>query len=239
MDSELTGDLGSNNIILPNIIYSGVPSGYDCLVLSDLVRSSGSAIFVLKDDKRIATTIAGMEFFSPDINVIEFPAWDCLPYDRSSPKNDIISKRVATLVELSKAQQKRASIILISISAFLQRVPSVKYCTNRELLLVKGEEVSRDKLEHYLVHNGYRRVATVFEPGDFCIRGNIVDILYAPLTAGEITLATNFAACTRSIMIALVSIIVFYYLVDLQFYNFLNLGYFSSLNRSFLIFFQK
>ena len=177
MDSELTGDLGSNNIILPNIIYSGVPSGYDCLVLSDLVRSSGSAIFVLKDDKRIAATIAGMEFFSPDINVIEFPAWDCLPYDRSSPKNDIISKRVATLVELSKAPQKCKSIILISISAFLQRVPSVKYCTNRELLLVKGEEVSRDKLEHYLVYNGYRRVATVFETGDFCIRGNIIFLI--------------------------------------------------------------
>ena len=51
MDSDLTGDLGNSNIILPTIIYSGVPAGYDCLVLSDLVRSSGSAIFVLKDDK--------------------------------------------------------------------------------------------------------------------------------------------------------------------------------------------
>ena len=176
MDSDLTGDLGNSNIILPTIIYSGVPAGYDCIVLSDLVRSSGSAIFVLKDDKRIATTIAGMEFFSPDINVIEFPAWDCLPFDRSSPKNDIISKRVAALMELSKPQQKSKSLILTSISAFLQRVPSVKYYANRELLLTKGEHVSRDKLERYLGHNGYRRVATVFEPGDFCIRGNIVDI---------------------------------------------------------------
>ena len=106
MDSDLTGDLSSNNIILPNIIYSGVPSGYDCMVLADLVRAGRSAIFVLKDDKRIAATIAGLEFFSPEINVIEFPAWDCLPYDRSSPKNDIISKRVAALMELSKPQQK-------------------------------------------------------------------------------------------------------------------------------------
>jgi ABC-2 type transport system permease protein len=52
------------------------------------------------------------------------------------------------------------------------------------------------------------------------IQGNIVDILYAPLTAGEITLATNLAACTRSIMIASVSIIVFSFIVELEFYNF-------------------
>ena len=52
------------------------------------------------------------------------------------------------------------------------------------------------------------------------IQGNIVDILYAPLTAGEITVAINLAACTRSIMIALVSIVVFNFIVDLEFYNF-------------------
>ena len=52
------------------------------------------------------------------------------------------------------------------------------------------------------------------------IQGNIVDILYAPLTAGEITLAINLAACTRSIMIALVSIVVFYFIVDLEFHSF-------------------
>jgi ABC-2 type transport system permease protein len=52
------------------------------------------------------------------------------------------------------------------------------------------------------------------------IQGNIVDILYAPLTAGEITLATNLAACTRSIMIALVSIIVFSFLVEIEIKNF-------------------
>ena len=52
------------------------------------------------------------------------------------------------------------------------------------------------------------------------IQGNIVDILYAPLTAGEITLAINLAACTRSIMIAIVSMVVFYFIVDLEFYSF-------------------
>ena len=52
------------------------------------------------------------------------------------------------------------------------------------------------------------------------IQGNIVDILYAPMTAGEITLAINLAACTRSAIIALVSIIVFNFIIDLEFYSF-------------------
>jgi len=66
------------------------------------------------------------------------------------------------------------------------------------------------------------------------IQGNIVDILYAPLTAGEITLAINLAACTRSIMIALVSIIVFSFIVGLEFYNFFYIFIFTFLGAFIL-----
>ena len=66
------------------------------------------------------------------------------------------------------------------------------------------------------------------------IQGNIVDILYAPMTAGEITLAINFAACTRSLMIALISIIVFTFIVDLKFYNFFYIFIFTFLGAFIL-----
>ena len=66
------------------------------------------------------------------------------------------------------------------------------------------------------------------------IQGNIVDILYAPLTAAEITLALNLAACTRSIMIAIVSIFVFVFIVDLQFYNFFYIFVFTFLGAFIL-----
>jgi len=66
------------------------------------------------------------------------------------------------------------------------------------------------------------------------IQGNIVDILYAPLTAGEITLAINLAACTRSFIIALVSIIVFNFIVDLEFHNFFYIFIFTFLG-SFIL----
>jgi len=66
------------------------------------------------------------------------------------------------------------------------------------------------------------------------IQGNIVDILYAPLNASEITLAINLAACTRSIIIAAVSIIVFSFIVDLKYYNFLYIIAFTFLG-SFIL----
>jgi len=66
------------------------------------------------------------------------------------------------------------------------------------------------------------------------IQGNIVDILYAPLTPAEITLALNLAACTRSVMIAAVCIIVFTFVVDLQFYNFFYIIIFTILG-SFIL----
>ena len=66
------------------------------------------------------------------------------------------------------------------------------------------------------------------------IQGNIVDILYAPLTAGEITLAINLAACTRSIIIALFSIVVFSFIVELEFYNFVYIIIFVLLGAFIL-----
>ena len=66
------------------------------------------------------------------------------------------------------------------------------------------------------------------------IQGNIVDILYAPLTSSEITLATNLAACTRSVIIALVSIIVFSFIVELKFHNFFYILIFTILG-SFIL----
>ena len=66
------------------------------------------------------------------------------------------------------------------------------------------------------------------------IQGNIVDILYAPMTAAEITLAINLAACTRSVMIAIVSIVVFSFIVELEFYSFFYIFIFTFLGAFIL-----
>ncbi len=55
---------------------------------------------IARDDQRASVLIAAFSFFAPDIEVIDFPAWDCLPYDRVSPRVEIASRRMAALASL-------------------------------------------------------------------------------------------------------------------------------------------
>ena len=85
------------------------PEGADALILADLVRLRRAQglgnvqVYVARDDARAAAMAATLSFFAPDLELIDFPAWDCLPYDRVSPKVEIVSQRMATLSLNSRA----------------------------------------------------------------------------------------------------------------------------------------
>ena len=84
------------------ITVSGAPEGFDARILVDEMRRKGTpVIHVARDDKRLAATREALGFFAPDITVLDFPAWDCLPYDRVSPNSDIAAARMATLAGLA------------------------------------------------------------------------------------------------------------------------------------------
>lgn len=107
-------------------LLGGVPEGYDGVVLSQLIDADQTVLFVARDDRRMAALKASLAFFASDVEVIEFPAWDCLPYDRVSPKSDIIAARIDALTNLVDRQQDQPRIILTTIAALLQRVPARK-----------------------------------------------------------------------------------------------------------------
>src|SRR3954453_11800882 len=77
----------------------GAPEGHDAATIGRLAAESGSRIWlhVCRDDGRVARFAAALTFFHPGINVLTFPAWDCLPYDRISPNGEITSRRIDTL----------------------------------------------------------------------------------------------------------------------------------------------
>jgi len=114
-------------------------------------------------------------FFAPSLTVLSFPAWDCLPYDRVSPKPDIESRRLATLAALAKGGDKPA-VIVTTINALLQRVPPRTAIAGASFAAKNGAEVDREALVAFLAGNGYVRAGTVREPGDFALRGGIVDL---------------------------------------------------------------
>jgi transcription-repair coupling factor (superfamily II helicase) len=160
-----------------------VPEGFDALVLADITRAraeagEGTIIHIARDDARLAALAEALNYFAPELEVMNFPAWDCLPYDRVSPNPDIVSRRMASLSRLNARKDNNAKplILLTTVNAALQRVPPRAMVETSAWSAHVGNVIDLDKLTAYLIANGYSRTGTVREPGEFAIRGGIVDI---------------------------------------------------------------
>ncbi len=171
-----------------DLIVSGVPDGVDALVFTRAVKRTGQqAVFVARDDSRAAAFAKACAFFAPDIPVIHLPAWDCLPYDRVSPGRIIAARRSAALYELATQNDDGPSIVITTGNAISQYVPPRDKIQNAGFTAKAGHILKREALEEYLSLNGYSRASTVMEPGDFAIRGGLVDV-FSPALSDPIRL---------------------------------------------------
>ncbi len=159
---------------------AGLPEGADALALAELARTTGGQdiLHVARDGQRLERLQDGLRFFAPEREVLVFPAWDCLPYDRLSPHPDIVAERLETLVRLAapKRPGAPARIILASVGAALQKVPPRSLYAEAAVTLKKGQTVDVNWLTKFLGENGYGRSETVMEPGEFAVRGGLVDL---------------------------------------------------------------
>jgi len=160
------------------LIASGVPGGFDAMLLADLAGRNAKrpVLYVASDDGRLAAMAAAVKFFAPDIEVLLFPAWDCLPYDRVSPQCDIVARRMATLSRLTAGKQTKPLLVLTTINAALQRVPAPAAVKDATFHAEPGDEVDLVALTDFLASNGYTRSGQVMEPGEFAVRGGLIDI---------------------------------------------------------------
>src|SRR6201996_9684877 len=111
---------------------ASTPEGHDAFVIGDAV-SRGAAktlLHICRDDGRMARTLQALQFFYPDIEVVTFPAWDCLPYDRVSPNAEITSRRIDALTRLEEAPDV-SRIVLTPVNGAMQRVPPRKAFVER------------------------------------------------------------------------------------------------------------
>jgi transcription-repair coupling factor (superfamily II helicase) len=125
----------------------------------------------------LETAAALVRFFNPTRHVLLFPAWDCLPYDRVSPKKDIMAMRLRTLDQLLQAPLS-SYCILTTLSAIGQRLPPRTFLQNA-CSLQKGNRFAFSALIEQLCTLGFTRTETVFSPGEFSVRGGIIDIFPA------------------------------------------------------------
>src|SRR5690348_14267713 len=136
----------------------------------------------------MAQLARALAFFAPDLALLEFPAWDCQPYDRVSPHAGFVAQRMTTLARLARLKGRAgASILLTTVNAVLQRVPKKTLLAAQTLSAAPGNMLAMDGIVGWLDLNGFMRASTVREPGDYAVRGGIVD-LFPPGTAEPVWL---------------------------------------------------
>ncbi len=169
-----------------HITVAGAPEGFDARLILDEVSKRGAVLHVARDDKRLAAMQAALRFFAPDMPVLVFPGWDCLPYDRVSPNADISAQRMATLAALVHKMPSQY-VVLTTLNAATQRVPARALLQEAAFSARVGSRVDEGSLRTFLVRMGFVQSPTVMEPGDYAIRGGIIDI-YPPGDLGPVRL---------------------------------------------------
>ncbi|MFZ4806467.1 MAG: transcription-repair coupling factor [Hyphomicrobiaceae bacterium] len=165
-----------------DLIFSGVPEGLDALVLAQLARSGGqkdaanAVLHIARDDRRLDQLEAALGFFAPDLRVISIPAWDTVPYDRIGPNAEIVAKRITSLAKLVLGGRKDPTVVLTTVNAVLQKVPPRDFIRAALRPLAPGQRVDMNRLVHRLTQSGFVRTGTVMEPGEYAVRGGILDI---------------------------------------------------------------
>jgi transcription-repair coupling factor (superfamily II helicase) len=165
-----------------------VADGAEGLVVTHLARAVAaskdappiSLAVVCRDGQRMGALSRALAFFGPDIQVMEFPAWDCLPYDRVSPNAAVVAQRMTVLSRLTRVKGRdKPSILLTTVNAALQRVPTRDFVATHALSVAPGNVIGMQGVVDWLELNGFIRASTVREPGDYAVRGGILD-LYPP-----------------------------------------------------------
>ena len=166
------------------LTFASLARGAQPLVLADLARAAPSrVVFIAPDDAAMRMIADTTGYFAPELEVIEFPAWDCLPFDRSSPALSISAQRLSALHRLQQPP-RRPQLLVTTINALVQRVITPFRIRESVRLLRPGMEISRESLIQLLQRQGYSRTDTVADAGEFAVRGSIFDIYPSGLNAG-------------------------------------------------------
>jgi transcription-repair coupling factor (superfamily II helicase) len=159
------------------VTLAGAPEGHDARLLAESAgRCVGKPVlYVAQDDARASVLADALAFFAPQCEVVPFPAWDCLPYDRVSPHPDIVGLRIAALSRF-RTDFDQPCVVIATINAIAQKTLPPDVLEQASLDAAVGDTLPVDKLRGFLAQNGYVNAGTVREAGEFAVRGGIVDL---------------------------------------------------------------
>ncbi len=179
------------------LTLSHVPDGFDAFAAADITRAlaregaerAAVLVHVAREGQRAQAFRDALAFAAPEIEVLDFPAWDCQPYDRVSPQGSIEARRMTVLSRLARAKSspERPRLVSTTVSAIVQRVPPRAAVAAESFSAAPGNSVATDDLVAWLESNGFLRSGTVHDTGEYAVRGGIVD-LFAPAMAQPVRL---------------------------------------------------
>ncbi|WP_306050685.1 transcription-repair coupling factor [Oceaniradius stylonematis] len=171
------------------VALTGVADGMEGFVLAGLAgQSDAPLIHIARDAGRMADIAQVLSFAAPGLDIIQLPAWDCLPYDRVSPSAEVTAQRLAALTRIAAlAANPRRTIVLTSANAVLQRVLPPETIAAQAIDVRPGQVIAMEQLVGTLTGNGFLRVPTVREVGEYAVRGGILDV-FAPGSEGPVRL---------------------------------------------------
>ncbi|ETS11531.1 transcription-repair coupling factor [Bartonella quintana] len=166
--------------ISAHMIFDGVTDGFEAFALAKLsseIAQGKPLIYVVRDGTKIAHLQQVLNFIEPNLPVLEFPAWDCLPYDRVSPGIAVTARRLSALAHIANLRQNpRPAIILTTANAIIQKLPPRELIETQMIYARVGQRTSMGRLIQFLESNGFERVTVVRDVGEFAVRGGILDI---------------------------------------------------------------
>ena len=161
------------------LTLAAVPQGFLPWLMADLARAvsarGGRAVYVAPDEAAMRSVGEAARYFATDLELLQFPAWDCLPYDRASPSLRVSSERLATLHALQRAP-RAPQLLVTTVNAVTQRTLTPFRIRQLVAKLAPGERIDLDQLARLLQANGYVRTDTVADAGEFAVRGGLVDL---------------------------------------------------------------
>ena len=145
----------------------------DTLMLSGLVRPGRPLAILTATAQEAQRYLEELAFFNPGLRVHLFPDWETLPYDQLSPHQDLVSTRLATLYQL---MQRAFDVLIVPVTTALYRLAPVEYLAARSFHFRQGERLAPGDLRNQLVTAGYAHVTQVMAPGEYCVRGGLIDL---------------------------------------------------------------
>ncbi|HVY04697.1 MAG TPA: transcription-repair coupling factor [Burkholderiales bacterium] len=145
----------------------------DSLALAKLLRH-GRPLLILTETAQEAERLrVELAFFAPDLRAFLFPDWETLPYDGFSPHQDLVSERLATLYQITHAA---FDVAVVPVATALYRLPPASFIAGHTFFLKQGAKLPAEALRRQLMLAGYTHVTQVVSPGEFCVRGGVIDL---------------------------------------------------------------